>query len=75
MLCLLGHPDCGVVYSSPMVLKVGDAVRIGYSVVVRVLGTGSSMLGNTYRLLSSSGRYSFNGMWIPVFGVRIQEEA
>jgi len=73
MLCLLGSEDCGVVCALPLVVKAGDIVRISNSVAARVIGGGSAMLGNTYRLLLNSGRYSFNGKWIPIFGVQIEE--
>ncbi len=74
MLCLLGSKDCGVVCSLPLAVKAGSVVRISNSVVIKVIGGGSLMLGHTYRLISSPNKYSLDGEWIPVFGVQTTED-
>jgi len=74
MLCFLGSPDCGVVCSLFLKPGVGDTVKISRGVFVRAVGTGHSMVGKTYRLLSSQAKHNHDGQWIPVFDVQIQED-
>jgi len=75
MICLLGHLGCGVVCFFPLNVEEGSVVRISTSAALPVLGAGTSMVGNTYRLLSrSSQEYPYDGKMIPIFGVQIQED-